>query len=66
MSRIRKAFAGKKAFIPFITCGDPDIEVTAQIVRKAAEAGADLMELEFRFPIPQPRVRSSWRRMSVR
>ncbi len=52
MSRIREAFAGKKAFIPFITCGDPDIEVTAQIVRKAAEAGADLIELGIPFSDP--------------
>ena len=52
MSRIRNAFEGKKAFIPFITCGDPGIEVTEQIVLKAAEAGADLIELGIPFSDP--------------
>ena len=28
MSNIRKAFEQGKAFIPFITCGDPDLETT--------------------------------------
>ena len=32
MSNIAKAFAHGKAFIPFITCGDPDLETTAEIV----------------------------------
>ena len=32
MSRIQEAFQGKKAFIPFITCGDPDLETTEQLV----------------------------------
>ena len=31
MSKIKNAFDGKKAFIPFITCGDPDLETTAKI-----------------------------------
>ena len=35
MSNIAKAFAGGKAFIPFITCGDPDMETTAAVVRAA-------------------------------
>ena len=33
MSRIQQAFAQGKAFIPFITCGDPDLETTGKIVR---------------------------------
>ena len=33
MSKIKEAFAGGKAFIPFITCGDPDLETTKEIVR---------------------------------
>ena len=45
MSNIAKAFAHGKAFIPFITCGDPDLETTAGAVRAMAEAGADLIEL---------------------
>ena len=32
MRNIAKAFAHGKAFIPFITCGDPDLETTAEIV----------------------------------
>ena len=48
MSNIAKAFASGKAFIPFVTCGDPDLETTANIVRAMAEAGADLIELGIR------------------
>ena len=33
MSKIRSAFENGKAFIPFITCGDPNLETTAKIVR---------------------------------
>ena len=33
MSKIREAFKNGKAFIPFITCGDPDLETTGKIVR---------------------------------
>lgn len=35
MSKIRSAFENGKAFIPFITCGDPNLETTAKIVREA-------------------------------
>ncbi|MBQ8067132.1 MAG: tryptophan synthase subunit alpha [Solobacterium sp.] len=52
MSRIREAFAGKKAFIPFITCGDPNLAVTEQIVLRAVDAGADLIELGIPFSDP--------------
>lgn len=52
MSNIYKAFEGKKAFIPFITCGDPDLETTAAIVREAASAGASLIELGIPFSDP--------------
>ena len=45
MSNIRKAFEGGKAFIPFITCGDPSLEITEQLVYAMEEAGADLIEL---------------------
>ena len=48
MSNIAKAFADGKAFIPFITCGDPDMETTAAVVRAAAENGADLIEANIR------------------
>ena len=52
MSNIRKAFENGKAFIAFITCGDPDPETTAAAVRAAAEHGADLIELGFPFSDP--------------
>ena len=45
MSRIQEAFKGKKAFIPFVTCGDPDFETTKQIVYEMEKAGAALIEL---------------------
>ena len=43
MSKISKAFENGKAFIPFLTCGDPDLETTAAAVRAAAANGADLI-----------------------
>lgn len=52
MSKIAKAFEKTKAFIPFVTCGDPDLETTAQVVRAMAEAGADLIELGIPFSDP--------------
>ncbi len=52
MSNIASAFAQGKAFIPFITCGDPDLETTAAAVRAAAANGADLIELGVPFSDP--------------
>lgn len=52
MTRIRQAFARGKVFIPFITAGDPNMEVTEQLVIKMAEAGADLIELGIPFSDP--------------
>lgn len=52
MSNIYKAFENKKAFIPFITCGDPDLDTTIEIVRAAVRAGADLIELGIPFSDP--------------
>ena len=52
MSNIAKAFANGKAFIPFITCGDPDLEITAAAVRAMAANGADLIELGIPFSDP--------------
>ena len=52
MSNIRKAFENGKAFIPFITCGDPDLESTKRNVRAAVAAGADLIELGIPFSDP--------------
>ena len=52
MSNIAKAFANGKAFIPFITCGDPDLETTNKAVHAAVENGADLIELGIPFSDP--------------
>ena len=52
MNRIAKAFENGKAFIPFITCGDPDLETTASLVREMVKNGADLIELGIPFSDP--------------
>ena len=52
MSNIRKAFENGKAFIAFLTCGDPDLDTTAAAVRAAADNGADLIELGIPFSDP--------------
>ncbi|MED9969472.1 MAG: tryptophan synthase subunit alpha [Ruminococcus sp.] len=52
MSNIAKAFQNGKAFIPFITCGDPDLKTTAAAVRAMAQNGADLIELGIPFSDP--------------
>ncbi len=52
MSKIQEAFQHGKAFIPFITCGDPDLETTEKIVYAMVEAGADLIELGIPFSDP--------------
>ena len=52
MNKIHQAFENGKAFIPFITCGDPDLETTAAAVRAAVANGADLIELGIPFSDP--------------
>ena len=52
MSKIQSAFANGKAFIPFITCGAPDLATTAAAIRAAVENGADLIELGIPFSDP--------------
>ncbi|MBQ8850017.1 MAG: tryptophan synthase subunit alpha [Clostridia bacterium] len=52
MSNIGKAFENGKAFVAFITCGDPDLETTAAVVREAVKNGADLIELGIPFSDP--------------
>ena len=49
---ISKAFEKGKAFIPFLTCGDPDLETTEKLIPAIAEAGADLIELGIPFSDP--------------
>lgn len=52
MSKIKNAFQNGKAFIPFITCGDPSLAVTEELVYAMEEAGADLIELGIPFSDP--------------
>ena len=52
MSKIKEAFKNGKAFIPFITCGDPDLATTEATVREMVKNGADLIELGIPFSDP--------------
>lgn len=52
MNKLNRVFANGKAFIPFITAGDPTLDVTEQLVLQMAEAGADLIELGIPFSDP--------------
>ena len=52
MTKIADAFANDKAFIPFLTCGDPDLETTEKLISAIADAGADLIELGIPFSDP--------------
>lgn len=52
MIKIKEAFKNGKAFIPFLTCGDPDLETTEKLIPAIAEAGADLIELGIPFSDP--------------
>lgn len=52
MSRMSEVFTKGKAFIPFITCGDPDLGTTEQLVYAMEQAGADLIELGIPFSDP--------------
>ena len=52
MSKIADAFQNKKAFIPFVTAGDPDLGTTREILLAMQEAGADLIEIGIPFSDP--------------
>lgn len=52
MSRISDAFKNGKAFIPFITAGDPDLETTKKLILEIQENGADIIELGIPFSDP--------------
>ena len=52
MSKIQEAFKNGKAFIPFITCGYPDLETTGKVVKEMMANGADLVELGIPFSDP--------------
>ena len=52
MSKIETAFSGGRAFIPFITCGYPDLETTGNCIREMVKSGANLIELGIPFSDP--------------
>ena len=52
MSKTAKAFENGKAFIPFITAGDPDLKTTKELILTMAENGADLIEIGIPFSDP--------------
>ena len=52
MNRIKEAFHNKKAFIPFVTGGDPTLDITEQLLYAMEEAGADLIEIGIPFSDP--------------
>ena len=52
MSNIYKAFENKKAFITFLTAGDPDFETSVENFKAVARAGADLIEIGIPFSDP--------------
>lgn len=52
MTDIKKAFANGKAFIPFVTAGDPDLETTEKLLIAMSENGADIIEIGIPFSDP--------------
>ncbi|MCL2045149.1 MAG: tryptophan synthase subunit alpha [Oscillospiraceae bacterium] len=52
MNKIQQAFIKGKAFIPYITGGDPDMETTEKLIYALAEAGADIIEIGIPFSDP--------------
>lgn len=52
MSNITQAFSKRKAFIPFITCGDPNLAFSEKAIYTLAENGADIIELGIPFSDP--------------
>lgn len=52
MNKLQQAFSKEKAFIAFITGGDPDLDTTEALIREMAEAGADIIEIGIPFSDP--------------
>src|SRR5438445_8960522 len=60
---------GRKAFIPFVTAGDPDLSATAQLVEELAHRGASLIEIGFPYSDPiadGPVIQASYTRALAR
>src|SRR5262245_23651459 len=57
--------AGRRAFIPFLPAGDPDVAATVALARTLAEAGADILELGSPYSAPTaagPVIQASYTR----
>ena len=57
MNRIEEKFLdlkqkGKKGVIPYITCGDPDLDTTSELVVALEAAGTDIIELGIPYSDP--------------
>jgi tryptophan synthase alpha chain len=57
MNRLKSTFdqlraRGERAFMPFVTCGDPDMQVTRDLLLAYVEAGADIVEIGIPFTDP--------------
>ena len=69
-NRIEQTFArlkseGRKAFMPFVTAGDPDLKTTEALIRDMAARGASLIELGFPYSDPVadgPTIQASYTR----
>lgn len=70
MSAVDKLFQelksqGKKAFIPFVTAGDPDLEITKRVVKELHARGCSLCELGIPYSDPiadGPTIQASYTR----
>ena len=52
MTKIKDAFKNGKAFIPFITAGDPNLDVTKELILAMDKSGADIIEIGIPFSDP--------------
>lgn len=52
MTDIKSAFQNGKAFIPFVTAGDPDLETTEKLLIEMSKSGADIIEIGIPFSDP--------------
>ena len=60
---------GRKAFIPFVTAGDPNLETTRLVVEELSRRGASLIEIGFPYSDPiadGPVIQASYTRALAR